>query len=401
MNKLDPESECIQANLEKIILAARCPKRITGLTHNFYRYPARFSPVFARRVIEVFSEPGDWIIDPFVGGGTTLVEAVASGRNALGIDISSLAKFVCKAKTLILTDRDVKEFRRWTNRLSSTVNMHAPSFYFENYADAGYYKNLEDRSSWRFRKAIEQCLASVQKLRCKGAQTLARCTVLRTAQWAFDARKIRPSIPRFRRELHRLAKTMLEDTLTFRVKINRADNFPQPRVICLNRSIVGAETESIVKRISPPKLIITSPPYPGIHVIYHRWQVDGRRETPAPFWITGTLDGFGSSYYTMGDRKNPKLRSYFDNLEASFKSVARIAGQETTIVQMVAFSEAAWQLPQYLKVMEHCGLREELPWNIQTGDGRLWRNVPNRKWHAQQKSRSPGAREVVLIHRIR
>jgi DNA modification methylase len=48
---------------------------VKGYTHNFYRYPARFSPVFARAVIEVFTRPGDTVFDPFMGGGTSLVEA--------------------------------------------------------------------------------------------------------------------------------------------------------------------------------------------------------------------------------------------------------------------------------------------------------------------------------------
>ena len=154
-----------------------------------------------------------------------------------------------------------------------------------------------------------------------------------------------------------------------------------------------------MKEIAPPKLIVTSPPYPGIHVLYHRWQVDGRRETPAPFWVAGKLDGAGLSHYTMGDRKNPELRTYFKELKASFQSVATIAGSETTIVQMLAFSDADWQLPKYLDVMNRCGLVEDKPWNIDHGDGRLWRDVPNRRWHAQQKNHAPGAREVVLVHR--
>ena len=57
---------------------------VTGLTHNFYRYPARFSPEFARSVLVEFTEPGDHIYDPFMGGGTTLVEAAALGKKCLG-----------------------------------------------------------------------------------------------------------------------------------------------------------------------------------------------------------------------------------------------------------------------------------------------------------------------------
>jgi DNA methylase len=55
---------------------------VTGLTHNFYRYPARFSPAFVRAAIEAFTEPGDYVLDPYMGGGTSLVEAVAVGLHA-------------------------------------------------------------------------------------------------------------------------------------------------------------------------------------------------------------------------------------------------------------------------------------------------------------------------------
>ena len=85
-----------------LVVAARDATPVSGLTHTFYRYPARFSPTFARAAILAFSKPGDWVMDPFAGGGTTLVEAVALSRNALGIDISELAAFVCEAKTLLL-----------------------------------------------------------------------------------------------------------------------------------------------------------------------------------------------------------------------------------------------------------------------------------------------------------
>ena len=400
MIETNPEAGPQRMATDEVVLAAQCRKPVAGLTHSFYRYPARFSPVFVRAAIEAFSEQGDWVFDPFAGGGTTLVEALVSGRNALGIDISSLATFVCEAKTLVLTDEDLDVFHRWMAFLSSVVNMHAPATRCDRYADAGYYRNIEGRALWRFRKAIEQCLGSVQELRSKGAQTLARCVVLRTAQWALDARKTRPSIARFRTELQRFAETMLEAASAFRTQIGGSSDIQRPRVICINRNIAGAEVEDLVQEVCPPKLILTSPPYPGIHVLYHRWQVDGRREAPAPFWITGQLDGAGASYYTMGDRQYPNLETYFESLETAFRSIARMAGPQTTIVQMVAFSEAEWQLPTYLKVMERCGLREYLPWKLDTVDGRLWRDVPNRKWHARQNSHSPGAREVVLIHRI-
>ena len=89
---------------------------ISGLTHNFYRYPARFSPKFATAVIECFSRPGDLIFDPFMGGGTTVVEAMAAGRRVVGSDINSLSLFVCRVKTTPLRPEDVHEIERWGSR---------------------------------------------------------------------------------------------------------------------------------------------------------------------------------------------------------------------------------------------------------------------------------------------
>ena len=64
-------------------------------------------------------------------------------------------------------------------------------------------------------------------------------------------------------------------------------------------------------------------------MLYHRWQVDGRKEAPLPFMIANKLDGAGSSYYTMGDRKYPELKTYFDSIRATMSSVAALANRRT------------------------------------------------------------------------
>lgn len=386
------------SDLTDLVSGARDTSAVSGLTHDFYRYPARFSPNFARAAIETFTEPGDWILDPFAGGGTTLVEAIATGRSAIGIDISSLATFVSEAKTLQLDKAGIDVVRRWMQRLPHAINIHGPAKRFVEFADAGYYRNLNGVSFWRLRKVIEQILASIVRLRHERAKILARCILLRTAQWALDSRKVTPTVDEFKDELLGKSKEMLFacGELAAQTRLHNV------RAISLNRSVAGIEQEKIFSRVPKPRLVLTSPPYPGVHVLYHRWQVDGRKETPAPFWIANRLDGAGASYYTMGDRKAPGLQSYFDNLKTNFCSIAQVCGRETTIVQMVAFSEPNWQLPEYLSVMNGCGFVEIFEWRDTALEaGRLWRDVPNRKWHANQRGQSPGAREVVLIHRKR
>src|SRR6266446_766798 len=57
--------------IQRIRDALRCSKYsyVAGSTHGFYHYPARFSAAIARAVIETFSDRGDWVLDPFMGGG--------------------------------------------------------------------------------------------------------------------------------------------------------------------------------------------------------------------------------------------------------------------------------------------------------------------------------------------
>jgi site-specific DNA-methyltransferase (adenine-specific) len=50
-------------------------------------HSAAFPQTLPEWFIKLFSDEGDWILDPFVGSGTTLKAARDLGRNALGIDL--------------------------------------------------------------------------------------------------------------------------------------------------------------------------------------------------------------------------------------------------------------------------------------------------------------------------
>jgi len=391
--RLEPES------VVRLIGAARDKAPISGLTHNFYRYPARFSPKLVRAAIETFTEPGDLVLDPFVGGGTTLVEALVSGRKAIGTDISSLATFVSEVKTTLFSEEDLVRLTRWAGDIGDAINISAPAQLGIKYEDTSYTRHLDSASNWRLKKAIEQVIASARRLRPFRREAFARCVLLRTSQWALNGRKKLPSIDEFRKMLVADATAMIAGARELRDAVLQRGGDPAT-VVCLNRTTNGLEHDAVFAAAGQrPRLVVTSPPYPGVHVLYHRWQVDGRKETPAPFWIANKLDGDGAAYYTMGARTK-ELNSYFVNLKASLQSVASLCDQDTTVVQVVAFSQPEWQLPRYLSIADDVGLSEcLLPGGTDTQDGRLWRNVPNRRWYAGQRGSTNGSMEVVLFHR--
>ena len=258
------------------------------------------------------------MLDPFVGGGTTLVEAMVSGRHAIGTDISSLATFVSEVKTTIYSEDELARLTRWSEGIAEGINIWLPVARDDRYEDAGYTKHLDSALNWRLKKAIEQVLATARKLKPLRLEAFARCVVLRTSQWALNGRKKLPSIDDFRSMLVTDATAMIAGARELREAVLQGGH-GNTQILCLNRTTNGLEGDVAFAAGQRPRLVVTSPPYPGVHVLYHRWQVDGRKETPAPFWIANQLDGDGAAYYTMGARTK-ELNSYFANLKANCTS---------------------------------------------------------------------------------
>ncbi|PZG12494.1 RNA methyltransferase [Micromonospora craterilacus] len=50
------------------------------------KHPARMLPAIAAHAVHAYTRPGDLVLDPMCGIGTTLVEAVHAGRDAIGIE---------------------------------------------------------------------------------------------------------------------------------------------------------------------------------------------------------------------------------------------------------------------------------------------------------------------------
>ena len=52
------------------------------------QYRGNWAPEVVRNILELYSKPGDIVLDPMVGGGTTPVECLLTGRNSISIDIN-------------------------------------------------------------------------------------------------------------------------------------------------------------------------------------------------------------------------------------------------------------------------------------------------------------------------
>jgi len=67
--------------------------------HGLHEYKGKFNPQIVRAMLNILNIPvGSRVIDPFCGSGTSLLECVHLGMDAVGTDINPLAVFIANAK---------------------------------------------------------------------------------------------------------------------------------------------------------------------------------------------------------------------------------------------------------------------------------------------------------------
>jgi 16S rRNA G966 N2-methylase RsmD len=65
-------------------------------------YPTQKPLALLERFVLAHSRPGDWVLDPFCGSGTTLVAAQRHGRRAIGIDASQEAIRIARSRLALV-----------------------------------------------------------------------------------------------------------------------------------------------------------------------------------------------------------------------------------------------------------------------------------------------------------
>jgi len=141
------------------------PQRGNWATHS-PKYRGNFAPQIARNVIEMYSEEKDYILDPMVGSGTSLIEAKLLNRNALGIDINPEAvklsngaldfefKNDCKQKAILGNAKELSDLK--DNSIDLIIT-HPPYLNIVKYSDGKIEEDLSSSGGMvKFLNDIEQ-----------------------------------------------------------------------------------------------------------------------------------------------------------------------------------------------------------------------------------------------------
>ncbi len=350
------------------------------------------SPSIAETVIRRFTRPGDLVLDPFCGGGTTAVEALVSGRSAICADLSALAVFLTRAKARPLLQDHIDDLRKWLDKLgdpSQTLSTATP--------EAIVTKSglIYSPKSYGLLRGIAKKISSLE---FEQSRTAAKLMVLRTGQIAFDSRE-KPITPTILGKIfQRTAVEFLSkhEAYSQKCKQQKPDLSGQRRLTTI---LCDAEhlANRIRHRLKHCSLVLTSPPYPGIHVLYHRWQIRGRKEVALPFELLGLQDGYSEAHYTLAPRSEFDNAKYFERITRVFSAINKALSPSTPIVQVVAFSRPEIQLPLYLEAMDTAGLKPAL--HRKQSATLVKREIPNARWYVRTDPTLTSRKEYVLIHK--
>ena len=241
-------------------------KHTSYITHGYYTYPAKFIPQLASRIIKENSHENDIVIDPFMGSGTTIIEAIVNNRIGIGTDINEIAVLLAKVKsTPIIYEQLLNEYSNLIFKLNFKLNGEYEKELFK----AKEHIKLPERIDYWFKPHIKEkliiILHNILSIKDKDiqdfflitfAQILKSCSIWlqKSVKPTRDLNKkeIDPFY-KFQWQAKRMIKKHKEfnDILSQNIKKN-IDKY---------RTVKNSDARRIPCKNEQATLIVTSPPY--------------------------------------------------------------------------------------------------------------------------------------------
>jgi len=226
------------------------------ITHCYHRYPAKFIPQLASKLIRENSAFGNTVLDPFMGSGTTLVESKLLGRPCVGLDINPTAYLIAKAKTTVI---EPNHLRSTIEKVVQAIKEKVPDNYvsMQNYPERLTYWFSQDTISKL--EAIYNIISSLDE----DTRPFFECALSNTLKLVsyWDNRSIKPiknkskKIPNVYRTFIRHLQKMYLGNNNFWLLLQQSNTINTPiQCVLGDARNLPIENEKI-------DLVVTSPPY--------------------------------------------------------------------------------------------------------------------------------------------
>src|SRR3989344_1711437 len=221
-------------------------------THSLHTYPAMMIPQIARRLIYLYGKEAKNILDPFMGSGTSLVEASLTPhiKKAYGFDLNPLAYLISKVKTtLIKTELLEKE-------LSLILNS-------KEYKELPKFKNIE---FWFKPKVIEKLAilkTAINKIKNQDIRDFFLVAFSETIRNASNTRNSEFKLYRMEKEkLETYNPDVFKEFEKIALKnIKGMQEYLKARQKTITKAQLGNSMLELPLNSESVDLIVTSPPY--------------------------------------------------------------------------------------------------------------------------------------------
>jgi hypothetical protein len=233
---------------------------------DWYLMPEAYSAPLVHDAMREFEiAPGDTVLDPFCGTGTTLVAAMLEGRNALGIEVNPFLCFATRVKTR--RDHDLPLLRAHVKHTLAAARVRLDGACDDAVAQSAVpLPDMPRLERWITRKVackvavLRECIEENTTEATRDVPFLALASILRGASnmklspHAFGSREVKQDAPVLAMFEARVNK-MLEDIEW--LSSVQAHSLGRADVLYSDiRSVAGMRHELL-----PAKLAICSPPY--------------------------------------------------------------------------------------------------------------------------------------------
>lgn len=248
-------------------------------THNIHSYTAKFIPQIPRYFIKKYTKKGEFVLDPFVGSGTTLLEAEILGRCPIGIDINPLAVLISKVKT---TPIKKEKLGLATQKLFEEIS-NTKTFIRVEFPNINYWfdkKTINELSKIKF--CIDK-LYSKNKidLNLKNFFYVCFSSIIRKSSFADPYNPKTYCSPRMKKlkdrghtffPLKYFKEAILKnsDSVTYLNQYFEKGSFFRPRFVETNTTLEIILPQN-VKKID---LIVTSPPYANAQEYFRNFKLE-------------------------------------------------------------------------------------------------------------------------------
>lgn len=249
------------------------------LSHNIHPYPAKFIPHIPRTLITKLSRIGETVWDPFGGCGTTALESLLLGRQAISSDVNPIAEVIGKAKTLTLTKEEDTVLVNFIDHLyllgSDEVKIH-DTIKRNRTQFSQFIPNIPNVDKWFHPQAIDELAYlrwRIEHLDSPHCKILARASFSRIVVKA----SFQDGETRYASKIREIpagwvVRTFCGDLGTVLRKIRSVSHLLRFREAVFKTA--DLRHEQVIEPHSVD-LVVTSPPYPNAtdYHLYHRFRL--------------------------------------------------------------------------------------------------------------------------------